>query len=108
MMFIWAVTLKDKTVIWQYDQSGREVRYGDIDLSKAEYIGWYPVPKGAHPYYEIKLEEGDVPVLLRRHQVSVNTEKDDLMYYLLGIKGKFVMFIDQTGNVEVKYGADVL
>ena len=80
-MFIWAVRLKN-TIIGQFDQNGKENRFGDIDLSQAVSIGWYPIREGL-PSYEILLQAGDVPILLRRHQVGIQSGKDEVLYYLL-------------------------
>lgn len=99
---MWAVSFPNE-VIWQIDRNGKEAKFGDLDLAEATFAGWY----NNDVYYEVRLQEGDIPVLLRRHQVDAKTGKDDIIQYILGIKGKFEMLIDVKGNVEVNCGPNL-
>ena len=98
--YLWRLTLDDGSVVEQYDQAGDEVLFGSVDLSRVREASW--VPKrcliggfaNSATSFTVALEPGQVPIVLRRHQV--NAQGDRVIFYLLGYRegdAEHVMFI---------------
>ena len=100
-MLIWAITLKDGTVVWQRDGKGNEIKFGSIDLTKAKFAGWYPVPKDSGAYFEIKLND-----------FRMEYYEEKLCTGEIGIEtkdGKYFVLEGREGNeIDIGEGAKII
>ena len=102
--YIWAVKLKDGKTVSQFEDDGRENRFGDIDQHAVECVMWQPAVKGKLPSCRVQLRHGEVADVFRSHTVAVNNQgiQDEVTYYCIRVKDRFTIAIDRTGNVEVQ------
>lgn len=79
--FFWIAFYKDGSILPQYDfQTGKQNLFKEIDQSKLDKFGWFPIPKDLAkkigdprivskdnlPYYVLKLRENQRLIALRR------------------------------------------
>jgi len=96
----WLAIYDDGTRVPQIDEAGEHL-YKDIEWQRVVAFGWV----GAQSYM-MPVAPGDEVVAFRRHEANV--KEDRVVSYGLGIKGKFLLMIDAQGNVEVRYGSELL
>jgi hypothetical protein len=104
----------------QFDpETGKENSFSEVDHQKLKQFGWYPftsqlaqkIMKAAktvvtptnNPLYTVTLDEGDRLVAYRTNTVRLCMRKGKVNYastvYVLGIKGKKILQIDEEGNI---------
>jgi len=113
--FFWIAEYDDGTIFSQFDfNCGKENLYKDIDINRVVKIGWYPftielsklIPNAIFnpilPYYVINIENQEEIFIRRRGFIIMTGKREIRKYeYILGITGKYLLTIDENGNVEV-------
>jgi|Deesub1362A_J573_1020465.scaffolds.fasta_scaffold04856_9 hypothetical protein len=121
LVFMWVAWYEDETTFPQFDfETGKENPFKAVKQNKMIKFGWYPIPQDFAekigdvvesrtwlPYYEVNLGKEDKLIAKREGKIdyTINNGLQLLSHtkkYVLGIEGKFVMHIDEFGNVEVK------
>lgn len=102
--YIWAVKLKVGKTVCQFEDDGRENRFGDIDRYTVESVMWQPAVKGKLPSCTVQLRDGEVADVFRSHTVAVNKQgiQDEVTHFCIRIKDRFTVAIDKDGNMEVQ------
>ena len=124
---MWSVKLEDGRVIEQFDrETGKEHRFGDIDLSKAKEVGWViPAVEAINkiadrtghlvvPFYSLrevrlKLNENRTPIIHFERSMSIQAgghgmPVSEQTSYVLGVEEdghRFILKIRPDGVIEV-------
>lgn len=117
LKYFWIAEYNDKTALPQFDpETGKENLFKDIDQSKLVRFGWYPFPEELTkkvtgsisnpflPKYVINLNKDDILIARRRTYIQLRGHQESrYIDYLLGTQ-KYLICIDEFGNVEVRNG----
>lgn len=115
-VLFWIAEYEDGTALPQYDlESGMEHLFSEVQLDKLKRFGWHPFPvdlamktgNDCNPFLSsvrIQLQDEDILIACRRNSLEYAAKDlsrvNHTTVYLLGIEGKFCLYIDEAGHVR--------
>ena len=119
LVYFWIAEYNNGSALPQFDpETGKENKFSEVDHQKLKRFGWYPfslnlaqkirktektafVPT-RNPSYTVSVEEDDMLVAYRTNTVKLQMRKGGVdrgeTVYVLGIKGKSLMYLDENGT----------
>jgi hypothetical protein len=119
LVYFWIAEYIDGSALPQFDpETGKESRFSEIDHQKLHRFGWYPfslklaqqilkaektvVIPTTNPSYTVTLGKGDRLVAHRTNAIKLRVRSGGVEHaetvYVLGIKGKSLMYLDENGE----------
>lgn len=91
--FQWMAKYKDGTVLKQFEDSGKEHLFSEVNHSQLIQFGWIPQKHGINPI-SIKINSGQKLKAYRKNFVSFISGKQTIVF-VLGIEGQNLIYIFQ-------------
>ena len=120
LVYFWIAEYTDGTALPQFDvETGKENKFDEVDHQRLKRFGWYPfsvelaqrildaekivVFPSKNRSYAIALERGDRLVAHRTNSIKLRVRFGGVEHaetvYVLGIKGKKIFRINESGEI---------